>query len=119
MNPFQKEDKMIRLKTRSKGKPFWYERTPDNKIRIIFGQDRKTAIPVQKYESMIRAFRGKEVELRPTRGIPKAGSVEAWVRLNNITKTAIASYLGPILVHEERAEWLDDAPVLTVRFCGD
>ena len=69
---------------------------------------------------MIRAFKGKEekVPLGPTRGTPRAGSVEAWVRLN-LTKVAIASYLGPILVHEGWAQWVDDAPVLTLRFCGD
>ena len=119
MNPFHKEDKMIPLKTRSKKKkPFWYARTRHRNILIEFGEGREYTVTAQQYQHMIRAFSGQVVKLGPTHGNPKPGTVEAWVN-HNITGTGIASYLGPILVHEKRAEWVVDAPVLTLRFCRD
>jgi len=85
---------------------------------IRYGRDNRIAIPVQEYERMIRTFRGKEVILGPAHGNPPPGSIEEWVT-QNITPVGIAAYLSPILVHEGRAEWVDDAPRLTLRFCVD
>ena len=109
---------MIPLITRAREKDFSYERTLDEDILIEFGEGNEITITAQEYEHMIRAFSGKVVKLGPAHGNPKPGTVEEWVS-QNITKTGIASYLGPILVHERRAEWVDVARPLTLRFCGD
>ena len=118
MKPLYEEDKMKPLETRARQKPFWYTRALDGNILIKFGKGYRIAIPAQVYEGMIKAFGGKEVQVRSTQANPEADSVEAWVCLN-FTETRIVAYLGPILVDEGRAEWVDDARPLTLRFCGD
>ena len=52
-----------------------------------------------------KEFSGQIVNIRAmTRTTPAAGSAGAWLRENVTKTTAIASYVGPILVEEGYAE---------------
>ena len=73
------------------GTDIWYGREPYH-TRVTEGQ----------YTSLLREFRGGLVSLGTSRQ-PPSGSVGAWL-MEYVTKRAIASYVGPILVHEGYAE---------------
>jgi len=103
---------MITLRTKATGAKFSYERTPDDRIRIKYGANRKITIAAEDYERLIETFRGQTVPLGTSRDNPPSGSVGKWLQ-QNVTKTAIASYIGPILVYEGQAVWIDD---FTMRF---
>ncbi len=105
---------MKQLKTRTRGITFSYERTPDGPIQITFGRGNTVTITADDYLHLINHFRGQVVALGTSRDNPPHGSVGKWVQ-ENVTRTAIASYLGPILVHEGHAVWVDDS---TLRFAG-
>jgi hypothetical protein len=54
-----------------------------------------------QYKKMLNHFRGQEIPLGAIREIGKrpSNSLGKWIAYN-VTKTAIASYVAPILVHE-------------------
>ena len=103
---------MVTLKTRAKAAEFSYERTPDGSIRIEYGKRSEISISATDYERLIKTFSRQSVPLGASRDNPPTGSVGEWLQ-HNVTKTAIASYIGAILVYEERAAWVDD---FTVQF---
>jgi len=106
---------VITLQTKAKGAQFSYERTPDGRIRLEYGKNNQSTIVAEDYERLIETFRGRTVPLGTSRDNPPPGSVGEWLQ-ENVTKTAIASYIGPILVYEGHAVWVDNARRLTVRF---
>jgi len=98
---------MVTLRTRAKAAEFSYERTADDRIRIEYGNHREISISAKDYDRLVKAFSGQRVSLGASRTNPPKGSVGEWLQ-QSVTKTAIASYVGAILVHEERAVWIDD-----------
>jgi hypothetical protein len=98
---------MIRMKTRVRGAQFSYEKTADGDVRIEYGRGRRKVITAEDLQRLLRRFRGSQDR-------PPAGSVGAWLQ-QNATKVAIASYIGPILVHEGYATWVDNS---TLQFSG-
>lgn len=98
---------MMTLKTRAKAAEFSYERTADGRIRIEYGNHREISISAKDYDRLVKAFSGQQVSLGASRTNPPQGSVGEWLQ-QNVTKTAIASYIGAILVHEKRGIWVDD-----------
>jgi len=115
MTRIDKEKEVITLQTKAKGAQFSYERTPDGRIRLEYGKNNQSTIVAEDYERLIETFRGRTVPLGTSRDNPPPGSVGEWLQ-ENVTKTAIASYIGPILVYEGHAVWVDNARRLTVRF---
>jgi hypothetical protein len=115
ITPTDKEKEMISLQTKTKGAQFSYERTPDGRIRLEYGKKGQITIATEDYERLIEAFRGRTVPLGTSRDNPPPGSVGEWLQ-ENVKRTAIASYIGPILVYEGHAVWVDNARRLTVRF---
>ena len=73
------------------GTEVWYGRKPYS-----------THVTPEEYERLLEHFRGRTVALGTSRE-PPSGSVGAWLRAH-VTKRAIASYVGPILVHEGHTE---------------
>lgn len=53
--------------------------------------------------ALLNHFRGRRVKIGTSRNNRPAVSIGSWLHLNGI-KTAIASYIGPILLHEGYAE---------------
>ena len=101
---------MTILKTRARDAPFSYEKTADGDVHIEYGRGRKVPVSAQDFQRLIGHFRGKQVPLGTSRTNPPPGSIGEWLQ-ENVTGTAIASYIGPILVHEGYAIWVDDSTV--------
>lgn len=99
---------MITLKTKARGVPFSYEKTAHSDVRIEFGHGRKAAVPAADWRRLIQQFRGRLAQLGTSRDRPPPSSVGEWLQ-QNVTPVAIASYVGPILVHEGCATWVDSA----------
>lgn len=97
---------MIALKTRARGTPFSYEKTTGGDIHIEFGHGRQVTVSAENWQRLIRHFKGRQVQVGTSRDRPPAGSVGEWLQ-QNVTPVAIASYVGPILVHESHAAWVD------------
>jgi len=93
------------LPTWGKRGSFFYDGSVKKGTIIRFGQNGKKQITADKYLDLLKEFSGQLVDIgASTRTTPAAGSVGAWL-MENVTKTtAIASYVGPILVEEGYAE---------------
>jgi hypothetical protein len=72
---------------------------------IFYGKDFNNCVRVKKdhYQSLIDHFRGQTVEAGTSKTNPPRNSVGKWLQ-ENVTKTAIASYVLPILIDEKYAE---------------
>ena len=101
---------MVTLKTKARGVEFSYERTPEDDILIRYGRSRTTAIAGSDYDRLVQRFSGQVVTVGTSRDAPAHGSIGEWLQ-KNVTRTAIASYVAPILVHEGDAVWVDDHTV--------
>ncbi len=68
--------------------------------KITFGKA-KTIISItrQQYDSLRSTFIGQVVKVGTSRDDPQYGSIGEWLK-TNVTQTAIASYVAPILVRE-------------------
>lgn len=66
---------------------------------ITYGSNNQITVTAQQYQAMLEHFRGQTITVRPERTTPEHGSLELWLR-NNVTQTAIASYVAPILINE-------------------
>jgi len=73
------------------------------KTRLAFGRGGSARISADQYAALLRHFRGKTVNIGTSRDRPPVGSVGEWLQ-GNVTKIAIASYIGPILGEEGYAE---------------
>ena len=60
-------------------------------------------VSAPQYSILLNHFRGRTVDIGTSRTIPPPGSVGEWLQ-SHVTKTAIASYVGPILIAEGYAE---------------
>lgn len=70
---------------------------------IIYGRGYGIQVTSEQYDKLRKEFIGKIVNIGTSRTNTPEGSMGAWLR-QNVTKTAIASYVGQILVRENFAE---------------
>ena len=59
-------------------------------------------VTAAQYAALLHHFRGRVVSVMPSRE-PKAGTLSDWLN-SNVSQTAIASYVAPILIHEGYAK---------------
>ena len=59
-------------------------------------------ITAAQYADLLHHFQGRTVDIGTSRTDPPQGSVGKWLQAN-VTKTAMASYVGPILLSERYA----------------
>ena len=59
-------------------------------------------ITAQQFRDLLDYFRGRTVNIGTSRTTPPPGSVGEWLQ-TNVTKIAMASYVGPILINENYA----------------
>lgn len=93
---------MIKLNTWADRSDFKYEGSISKGTTIYFGAGNCVEVPSTKYQELLNHFRGLSVNIGTSRNAP-IGSVGAWLQ-ENVTKTAIASYVGAILIKEGIAE---------------
>lgn len=78
--------------------------------KIIYGKKKNSNVTAEEYRALLRQFRGSTVNMGTTRTFPPKGSVGDWL-MANVTRSGIASYVGPILVAEGYAE-KSDGPMI-------
>jgi len=96
---------MKELDTWAKKSKFAYEGSVKTGTLIRYGKDKKYRINVskEKYAKLLKYFSSNTVDIGTSRDTAPAGSLGDWLQ-NNVTKTAIASYVGPILLNEGYAK---------------
>ncbi len=90
---------MKKLPTWAGKSEFQYSGSIKIGTEIIYGQGYSIKIEAEQYDSLLKSFSGKTVDIGTARDNAPAGSLGVWLQ-NNISKTAIASYVGPILIEE-------------------
>ena len=91
--------KMINIKTWAKRSQFQYSGSITTGTIITYGSGYTQKITKEQYESLRNAFLGKIIDIGTSRDNAPAGSMGNWLQ-NNVTRTAMASYVGPILIKE-------------------
>ena len=70
---------------------------------IRYGGNGRQFISHEQYAALLRHFKGRTVNIGTSRDNRPRGSVGEWLK-EHVTQTAIASYVGAILMHEGYAE---------------
>jgi predicted SPOUT superfamily RNA methylase MTH1 len=91
---------MIDLPTWGGRSKFRYEGSIREGTTIHFGDSNKIFISAEDYEKLLSYFKGKEVNVGTSRTDPPKGSLGEWL-IENISKVALASYVGAILTNED------------------
>jgi hypothetical protein len=83
---------------------FKYSGSVQEGTKISYGEMGKYTINInrEQFTALINHFKGQTVEAGTSRTNPPKGSVGNWLQ-ENITKTATASYICPILINENYA----------------
>ena len=92
-----------RLDTWAGRSSFRYEGSVAQGTTIHYGTGYTAAVSDHQFRRLLAHFSGRTVPIGTSRDNPPAGSVGAWLQ-DNVTPTAIASYVGPILLSEGYAE---------------
>ena len=84
---------------------FKYSHSVKDKITIEYGHEYKFKIHVtqDQYNALINHFHGRTVQVGTSRTNPPKGIIGEWLQ-ENVTKTAISSYVCPIFIDEGYAE---------------
>ena len=92
---------MPKLPTWSRTSSFSYTGSVKHGTKIRYGKDRAFSVTVTalQYTTLLNYFRRRTVEIGTSRTQPPRGSLGEWLQAN-VTRTAIASYVGPILIAE-------------------
>ena len=78
---------------------FDYSGSVETGTDIFYGRGWKVRVDAEDYTALRKHFLGRVVPAGTSRSNPPTDSLGAWLQAN-VTKTAIASYVAPILVLE-------------------
>lgn len=95
---------MQTLPTWKEKSTFRYTGSVENGTKIFYGKEGKVFISATQYAKLLNHFRGHTVDIGTSRDNRPRGSVGEWLQQSKVTKPAIASYVGPILITERYAE---------------
>ena len=91
---------LIQLETLTKKSKFEYFGSIKTGTTIFYGNSNPPIrVSATQYNALITHFAGSTVKLGTSRDRQPQGSVGEWL-IKNVTKKAIASYIGPILIEE-------------------
>ena len=96
------------------GKQVSYAGSIETGTTISYGSGYLIFVTPEHYSSLLNHFHGVTVHAGTSRTDPPAKSAGEWF-LANVTKTAIASYVCPILIHEGFAERVDKSQIAFVK----
>ena len=91
------------MKTWSGGSSFDYSGTVETGTVILYGKNNKVRVSAQQYHKIRKHFLNYVVPVGTSRTDAPRDSLGWWLQAN-VTRTAIASYVAPILIHEGYAE---------------
>jgi hypothetical protein len=87
---------------------FKYEGSVTKGTEIWFGKNKRPiTVSASQYARLLDHFREQEVPVGTSRDKPRHGSLGEWLQAN-VTRTAVASYLAPILITERYASRVGD-----------
>ncbi|MGX8795213.1 hypothetical protein ACR6HW_03810 [Fusibacter sp. JL298sf-3] len=100
----------IKMKTWGGRSTFTYIGNVHEGTTLFYGKNhrQKTIVTKADYRKLMAHFQGQTVRIGTSRTTPPQGSVGEWL-IAQVTKTAIASYVGPILIADGVAERVADA----------
>jgi len=92
---------MVTLDTWAEKSKFQYSGSVTAGTTINYGSKYGYTLTVtgEQYKRLRKTFLRKIVDIGTSRNKAPLGSIGNWLQ-NNVTKTAIASYVGPILIEE-------------------
>ena len=92
---------MPKLPTWSGTSSFSYTGSVKHGTKIRHGNNGAFSVTMTalQYTTLLNYFRRRTVEIGTSRTQPPRGSLGEWLQAN-VTRTAIASYVGPILIAE-------------------
>jgi hypothetical protein len=93
------------LKTWAGFSTFSFRGTVKEGTKIFYGSNQTFTITSGEYFNLLNHFSGRIVDCGTSRTNPQSGSLGEWLQ-KNVTKIAIASYVGAILVSEGYARKL-------------
>jgi len=95
----------ISLATWAGRSQFTYTGSVAEGIGLEFGGERRGRATVSgdQFKVLLKQFRGRTVPIGTSRTDPPEDSLGAWLQ-QHVTRTAIASYVGPVLITEGYAE---------------
>ena len=98
------ETAMQTLPTWARRKEFRYRGSVKEGVTIKYGIGFNLTqhITARQFRNLLDYFRGRTVNIGTSRTNPPPGSVGEWLQIN-VTKIAMASYVGPILINENYA----------------
>jgi hypothetical protein len=104
---------MPTLPTWAGASAFTYSGSVQRGTQILYGRGHRYLVTVSKsdYQALLLHFRGREVPIGTSRTSPPAGSLGEWLQ-SHVTRTATASYVGPILIEEGFAEHGDGSDII-------
>jgi hypothetical protein len=102
---------MKKLSTWAGRSEFEYEGSVVMGTTIFYGSGFSTVVSANQYSALLQHFKEQSPNIGTSRDRAPEGSVGAWLQ-KNVTPTAIASYVGAILVHEGYASRVDS----TIKF---
>ncbi len=94
---------MPNMKTWAGRSTFRYDGCIARGTKITYGKGFSSTVSAKQYVELLDYFRGRRVAIGTSRTDPTPDSVGEWLQ-SNVTKTALASYVGPILIIEGYAE---------------
>jgi hypothetical protein len=97
---------------------FLYTGSVETGTNIMYGKGRKAQVNAHQYVALRQHFLKRDVPAGTTRETsstePPPSSLGAWLHAN-VTRTAIASYVAPILVREGYAERVGENDIRIIR----
>ena len=105
---------MKKLATWAGRSEFTYEGSVTTGTTIHYGSNFSTTVSANKYAALLKRFKGLEVNIGTSRDRAPEDSVGDWLQ-KNVTLTAIASYVGAILIDEGYAK--KGVQKATIKFC--
>ena len=103
---------MKKYKTAGGRSEFSYEGSIKSGTKIYFGREATIEISPVKWEELIESYKGKTVPLGTSRTEPSG--LGQWLH-ENVTRVAIASYVGRILEVEGYAELFKSEKTLMIK----
>jgi hypothetical protein len=102
MKKISEEHPMKTLRTWAGRSQFKYSGSVSQGTKITYGSGSSITIKAEQYSALLSRFKDKTLDIGTIFAGPPRGSVGEWLQ-QNVTKTAIASYVGPILISENYA----------------
>jgi len=90
---------MTQLPTWRGRSEFSYQGSVRGGTEILYGKNGRAFVTAQQYEDLLQEFLGRTVPLGTHGWKAPPGSIGNWL-CTHVTSSAIACYVGPILLHE-------------------